>query len=124
MRHFDPDDPLWTEDDDRAAARQESLEDWRTELAGGVTGDDTCINCNGPSEGYSCDHCEELCCEACLVYLETAAATRLQPDEGIYICPECEGQVEAGREDAEERAAEERAFQRSVDREYWDDVRW
>lgn len=28
MRHYDPDDPIWTEDEDRAAARAESLEDW------------------------------------------------------------------------------------------------
>lgn len=31
MRHFDPDDPIWTEDEDRAAARHESLEDWQDE---------------------------------------------------------------------------------------------
>ena len=32
MRHYDPDEPIWTEDEDSAAARQESLEDWNTEL--------------------------------------------------------------------------------------------
>jgi len=31
MRHYDPDDPIWTEDEDRAAARHESLEDWQAE---------------------------------------------------------------------------------------------
>ena len=31
MRHFDPDDPIWTENEDRAAAYQESLEDWQAE---------------------------------------------------------------------------------------------
>jgi hypothetical protein len=124
MRHFDPDDPLWNEDDDRAAARQESLEDWKTELAGGVTGDDTCINCNGPSEGYSCDHCEELCCEACLVYVETAAATRLQPDEGVYMCPDCLSNIEADRAEWEIAAAEQRAEERALDREWEDRNRW
>jgi hypothetical protein len=31
MNHYDPDDPIWTEDEDRAAARAESVEDWQRE---------------------------------------------------------------------------------------------
>lgn len=31
MRHYDPDDPIWTEDEDRAAAHRESYEDWAAE---------------------------------------------------------------------------------------------
>ena len=31
MRHFDPDDPIWNEDEDRAAAYHESYEDWQHE---------------------------------------------------------------------------------------------
>lgn len=33
MRHYDPDDPIWTEDEDRAAARRETLDDWHDEQA-------------------------------------------------------------------------------------------
>lgn len=36
MRHYDPDDPIWTEDEDRAAARHESYEDWAADAAGTV----------------------------------------------------------------------------------------
>lgn len=32
MRHFDPDDPIWNEDDERAAARAESYEEWQAEI--------------------------------------------------------------------------------------------
>jgi len=32
MRHYDPDDPIWTEDEDRRCALTESLEEWQAEV--------------------------------------------------------------------------------------------
>ena len=83
-----------------------------------------CPFCGEPHRGYACDRCDELCCENCMEYRETHPATRIDPADGIYVCPECVAQNEADREAAEERAAEERAEARAADREYFDDLRY
>ena len=84
----------------------------------------TCPFCENDTDGWACERCGEPCCENCEVYLETHAATRIDPADGIGICPDCEGQIEADREAAEERAAENRAEARAADRAYYDDMRW
>ena len=85
---------------------------------------DLCPFCGEPHRGYACDHCDELCCESCMEYRETYPATRIDPADGIYVCPNCVADNEAAREDAEERAAENRAEARAADREAADDRRY
>lgn len=32
MKHYDPDDPIWHEDEERSGAYRESYEDWQREI--------------------------------------------------------------------------------------------
>lgn len=88
------------------------------------TDDDLCPFCGDVANGCWCDRCEEVCCGDCVEYRETHPATRIDPADGIYVCPECVANNEAAREDAEERAAENRAEARAADRAHMDDLRW
>lgn len=85
---------------------------------------DECPFCDEPHRGYACDHCDELCCEDCMEYQETHPATRLEPSDGIYVCPNCVGDAEAGREEYELRRAEDRADERSLRQIEIDNALW
>lgn len=74
-----------------------------------------CPFCGEPHRGYACDQCDELVCDDCLEYRETHPATRIDPADGIFVCPDCVGDAEASQEAAEERAAENRESMR----EWW-----
>jgi len=86
--------------------------------------DDLCPHCGEPHRGYACDRCDELCCEPCLEYLETHPATRIDPSDGVYVCPDCMSNIEADRAEWEIAAAEQRAEERALDREWEDRNRW
>lgn len=86
--------------------------------------DDYCEFCGEVANGCWCDNCERTCCGDCCEYRETHPATRIDPADGIYVCPGCVSDNEAAREAAEERAAEERADARAADRAYYDDLRY
>ena len=83
-----------------------------------------CQFCGHDAKGWTCDRCDQPCCEDCEIYLETQPATRIDPSDGVGICPDCEAQIDADREYFEERQAENRADARAADREAADDRRW
>lgn len=73
-----------------------------------------CPFCEEPlDEDYGCDGCGSPCCSDCSEYRETHPATRLDPADGVSLCPDCVGSEEASAELAAERAAEHR-----------EDLRW
>ena len=75
------------------------------------------------AESY-CEECEGVCCEGCHIYVETYAATWIDPSDGVYLCPNCVGSPSDGQEEYELRRAEDRADERSLRQVEIDNALW